>query len=416
MRNAGPASLTLLPAEGHPAWSGLRDLAFLLGEDAASLAGRLAPATAAAIGDLVRGMNCYYSNLIEGHDTRPIDIERALHADFATEPKRRDLQREAAAHIAVQAAIDTDVIDATQPLSALARDIHRQFYERLPDSLRWVEELGSGRRVAVVPGAWREGDVTIGVHVAPPAAELSSWMARFDECARAPERFGRAERLVAIAAAHHRLLWIHPFADGNGRVARLLSHALLRRAEVGSPLWSVARGLARNVAAYRTYLARADDPPQGLLDGRGILSDGRLAEFCRFFLAACVDQVRFMRALLSPEALAGRVREFVAAEAAGGRLDSRVQPLLEQAALFGLVPRGEVPGLVNLSDRQARRLVQPLVARGLLTGAKDAPLRVAFPLGESERLFPHLWAPAGVADMIGLPPDVADALQPPRAA
>ena len=74
MRNAGPASLTLLPAEGNSAWAGPRDLAFLLGEDAASLAGRLAPATAAAIVDLDRGINCYYSNLIEGHDTRPIDI------------------------------------------------------------------------------------------------------------------------------------------------------------------------------------------------------------------------------------------------------------------------------------------------------------------------------------------------------
>jgi hypothetical protein len=49
----------------------------MLGEDAASLAGRLAPSTATAVGDLVRGMNCYYSNLIEGHDTRPVDIERA---------------------------------------------------------------------------------------------------------------------------------------------------------------------------------------------------------------------------------------------------------------------------------------------------------------------------------------------------
>ena len=308
MRNAGPASLTLLPAEGHPAWGGLRDFAFTLGEAAASLAGRLAPGTAAAVGDLVRGMNCYYSNLIEGHDTRPVDIERALHSDFAAEPTRRDLQLEAAAHIAAQAAIDTGAIDASQPLSALATEIHRQFYDHLPDSLRWVEELGSRRRVEVMPGKsgkWREGDVKVGAHVAPPAVELPSWMARFDECT--PERFGRAERPVAIAAAHHRLLWIHPFADGNGRVARLLSHALLLRAGVGSPLWSVARGLARNVDAYRAYLARADDPPQGALDGRGILSDGRLADFCRFFLAACIDQVRFMRALLAPEALAGRV-------------------------------------------------------------------------------------------------------------
>ena len=254
----------------------------------------------------------------------------------------------------------------------------------------------------------------VGAHVAPPADELSSWMARFDESAL--ERFGRAERLVAIAAAHHRLLWIHPFADGNGRVARLLSHALLRRAGVGSPLWSVARGLARNVDAYRVYLARADDPPQGTLDGRGLLSDGRLADFCRFFLAACIDQVRFMQALLAPEALAGRVREFVAAEAAGNRLDARVQPILEQAVLFGVVPRGDVPGLVGMSERQARRLVRPLVDRGLLTGAKDAPLRIAFPLGESERLFPHLWAPAGVAMTLNLPPDVDDALRTPRAA
>lgn len=414
MLNAGPASLTLLPAEGYPAWDGLRDFAFMLGEDAAGLAGRLAPGTAAAVGDLVRGMNCYYSNLIEGHDTRPVDIERALHADFATEPKQRDLQLEAAAHIAVQAAIDTGTIDATQAPSALAVEIHRQFYDRLPDSLRWVEELGSGRRAEVIPGQWRGGNVKVGAHVAPPAEELPNWMARFDECT--PERFGRSERLVAIAAAHHRLLWIHPFADGNGRVARLLSHALLRRAGVGSPLWSVSRGLARNVDAYRAYLARADDPPQGALDGRGILSDGRLADFCRFFLAACIDQIRFMRILLAPEALAGRVREFVAAEAAGNRLDARVQSLLEQAVLFGVVPRGDVPALVAMSGRQARRLVRPLVDRGLLTGAKDAPLRIAFPLGESERLLPHLWAPTGVAMTLDLPPEVGEALRPPRAA
>ena len=219
----------------------------------------------------------------------------------------------------------------------------------------------------------------VGVHVAPPADELPSWMARFDE--GAPERFGRAERLVAIAAAHHRLLWIHPFADGNGRVARLLSHALLRQSGVGSPLWSVARGLARNIDAYRAYLARADDPPQSLLDGRGILSDGRLADFCRFFLAACSDQVRFMRALLSPEALAGRVREFVAAEAAGSRLDPRLQPLLEQAVLFGVVQRADVPGLVGVSDRQARRLVRPLVASRPADRGERCPTPRCFPAG-----------------------------------
>lgn len=414
MRNAGPASLNLLPAEGHPAWGVLRDLAFDLGREAAGLAGRLAPGTAAAVGDLVRGMNCYYSNLIEGHDTRPIDIERALRDEFAAEPKRRDLQLEAAAHIAVQAIIDRGELDSLTQPSALAVELHRLFYERLPDSLRHVEETGSGRRIEVRPGMLREGAVKVGWHLAPDAGELGGWMARFDESA--PERFGRAERLVAVAAAHHRLLWIHPFPDGNGRVARLLSHALLRLAGVGSPLWSVARGLARHVDAYRAYLARADAPPQDMQDGRGLLSDGRLAGFCRFFLASCLDQVRFMAALLAPEALAARVREFVAAEAAGGRLDTRVLPLLEKAVLFGAVPRGEVPALVGMGERQARRLVRPLVDRGLLAGAKDAPLRVAFPLGETERLFPHLWAPSAVAGTLAPAPDLDDALRPPEAA
>jgi len=414
MRNAGPASLALLPAEGHPAWPTLRDLAFALATEAAGLAARLAPGTASAVGDLVRGMNCYYSNLIEGHDTRPIDIERALRADFAAEPKRRDLQLEATAHIAVQTVIDSGGMEGDATLSSLATDIHRRFYERLPDSLRWVEEPVTGRRIEVLPGRLRHADVQVGRHIAPAPDELEGWMARFDD--GAPERFGRADRLVAIAAAHHRLLWIHPFADGNGRVARLLSHALLRRAGVGSPLWSVARGLARHVDAYRTYLARADDPPQGALDGRGLLSDGRLAAFCRFFLAACLDQVRFMQALLAPETLAARVREFVAAEAAGGRLDPRVTPLLERAVLFGEVPRGEVPALVGLGERQGRRLLAPLVERGFLTGPKDAPLHMAFPLGETERLFPHLWAPSALGAVVEPAPDIRDALLPPRSA
>lgn len=401
----------MVPGAEQSAWAALRDLAFLLGLEAGGLAGRLAPGTAAAVGDLVRGMNCYYSNLIEGHDTRPVDIERALRADLAAEPKRRNLQLEAAAHIAVQAAIDAGDLDGLVEPSALAVEIHRRFYERMPEELRFVEERGSGRLVEVLPGRLREGHVEVGGHIAPPPAELPSWLRRLDE--GAPGRFGRADQPIAIAALHHRLLWVHPFADGNGRTARLLSHALLRRAAVGSALWSVSRGLARHVDAYKAYLARADAPPQGAFDGRGTLSDGRLAEFCRFFLAACLDQVRFMGALLAPEALSGRVREFVAAEAAGERLDPRLGSLLEAAVLFGEVARGDVPGLVGTSDRQARRLVRQLIERGLLTGAKDAPLGVAFPLGETERLFPNLWAPSGVATALPPLPEVEEALQPP---
>jgi hypothetical protein len=68
---------------------------------------------------------------------------------------------------------------------------------------------------------------------------------------------------------------------------------------------------------------------------------------------------------------------------------------------------------VGTGARQARRLLSPLVERGLLVGAKDAPLHIAFPLGETERLFPHLWAPGRVADELPPMPELEDALRPP---
>src|SRR5690349_12376476 len=86
----------LLPAEGSSPH--LVDLATELVAKSNLLAGRLHPIVINSIGNLVRSMNCYYSNLIEGHDTHPIDIEKALADDFSYDVKKRELQQEAKAH------------------------------------------------------------------------------------------------------------------------------------------------------------------------------------------------------------------------------------------------------------------------------------------------------------------------------
>ena len=57
-------------------------------------------------------MNCYYSNLIEGHYTHPVDIERALKDEYSADPEKRDLQLEAKAHIKVQEWIDAGWLKA----------------------------------------------------------------------------------------------------------------------------------------------------------------------------------------------------------------------------------------------------------------------------------------------------------------
>ena len=110
----------------------------------------------------------------------------------------------------------------------------------------------------VVAGDWRRFHVTVGHHLAPAWDKLPDFMARFSKV-YAPWVRDTGPGLVACAAAHHRLVWIHPWADGNGRVARLFSEAWLIRARVDAHgLWSVSRGLARRLTDYRTCLANAD--------------------------------------------------------------------------------------------------------------------------------------------------------------
>ena len=223
----------------------LGDLAFELVARAASLAAAIHPVVQESLGALVRSMNCYYSNFIEGHETRPRDIDRALHGDFSSNPRQRALQDEARAHIHLQAAIDTDQDPAGWPTDhSYIVWLHERFCSELPEEMRWVSDPDSGEKMRLVPGQLRMRDVRVGRHVPPLPAELPAYLARFEE-AYQPRQLSRFQQIIGVAASHHRLLWIHPFLDGNGRVARLMSHAVLKKLRIGSSLWSVARGLAR---------------------------------------------------------------------------------------------------------------------------------------------------------------------------
>jgi Fic family protein len=161
------------------------------------------------------------------------------------------------------------------------REVHRRFCEDLPPELLTVTDPDTGRTIAVVPGAWRRNDVSVGRHGAVSPGAVPRLLERFGAFYGG---LGRTETILSAAAAHHRLLWIHPFADGNERVARLMSHAVLLDALDTGGVWSIARGLARNVAAYKSHLMACDQPRRNDLDGRGNLSEEALAEFTRFFL------------------------------------------------------------------------------------------------------------------------------------
>ena len=386
----------MLPEEAERS---LDDVTFELVREASMLAGRVHPMVQDAIGALVRSINCYYSNLIEGHDTHPRDIDRALVQDFSAEPRKRALQLEAVAHIAVQQGIDLGDDPQDWPTSrAYVEWLHRAFCERLPNELLWVENPDTGERLRVEPGELRQKGVMVGRHVPPDANDLPRFLQRFEQ-AYDRARLSQVRQVKAVGAAHHRLLWIHPFLDGNGRVTRLMSHALFKRLGIGTSLWSVSRGLARDAQRYKALLAAADAPRRGDRDGRGALTQAGLVEFCDFFLRTCLDQVRYMTLILEPQELLRRIEAYADDEARAGRLPKGAYPILREALLTGELSRGDAGRLTGYQERRGREVVSALLGKGLLiatNGSHKSAVRLGFPIDVVERWFPRLY-PAGLS-------------------
>jgi Fic family protein len=379
----------LLIAEGSRHRAELNDLALELAQRSAGFRRSLPASFVPALAALVRAMNCYYSNLIEGHDTHPIDIERALKGDYSDDARKRDLQLEATAHIAVQAWIDGGALAARAFETDALREIHRRFCEALPEELLRVIDPATGERLPVVPGEFRQRHVAVGQHVPVGPGAVQRFL---DRLADAYGRLGKTDTIVAAAAAHHRLLWVHPFLDGNGRVARLQSHAILLNTLDTGAIWSVARGLARRVGEYKAHLAACDRARRNDFDERGALSEESLVEFTRFFLSTCIDQVRFMEGLMQPDLLQTRMRLWAEEEMRLGRLPNRAPALLEAILYRGELPRGDVAAIVGSGDRQARRVVAALVDAGVLQSESSrAALRLAFPATLASRWMPGLF-------------------------
>jgi hypothetical protein len=157
-------------------------------------------------------------------------------------------------------------------------------------------------------------------------------------------------------------------------------------------VWSIARGLARSVDAYKGHLAACDAPRHGNLDGRGHLSEEALAEFTRYFLETCIDQVRFMEELVEPARLRVRIGRWVAEKVALARLHEKSTMLLDAILYRGEIPRGEVPHTLDVSGRTANRVVAALVERGVLTSrTPKSALRITFPATLASHWMPGLF-------------------------
>jgi Fic family protein len=390
------ASFQPLVPEGRSLEPLLTKAAELIGEGhrLEAVAGQLR----STLGPLLRAMNSYYTNKIEGQHTRPLDIERALHRQFDADKKQARRQRLALAHIQAEVALEASLPNSRADLYAgkFVERIHAELYLGLPANERLTDD-----GVKLIPGALRQGLVTAGQHLAPAASDvpelLAAWQERYESLP------GLELALVGAACSHQRLLWVHPFPDGNGRAARLHTHLVLGALGLTHGLWSPLRGMARNQEAYYARLNNADLPRRNDLDGRGPLSQEELAAFAAWFLDLCLDQARFMHELLALGSLKPRLQELLLSLSAKpwsiGSETSVVKgealEALHYTAIFGPVERARFMAMTGLSARTARRVLASLLDYGVLESETSrGAVHFAVPLKSLRFLFPRLWPEA----------------------
>ncbi len=347
---------------------------------------KLHPITAKAVSAVVADMNSYYSNLIEGHHTYPKDIERALQNDFSSNLQERDKQLLGLAHVKTENAILSSATEENIFTPGTLLKIHETFYANLPESMR-LSKSQSGKEYQIIPGKFRNFEVAMGAHQPPASKSLEKFISRFCE---AYKNIPIGEILIAAAASHHRLAWIHPFGDGNGRVVRIFTSSLLKAYGLnGGGIWSISRGLARNRSQYYAKLAIADQGRQGDLDGRGTLSERGLVEFCEFFLSTMLDQMDFMLGILKLDSVISRYT----------RLMHEVFPkkselclrIIKELWTFGETPRGKICEITGMSERASRAILSELESKGFVkSDSLKTPVHINISADISEQIFPNL--------------------------
>ena len=387
----------------------LKDLAQAVIVASATLEGRIAKETATALGDRLRFLNSYHSNLIEGHKTSVLDIEAALKQDYASDEQKRYAQQLCAAHVQTERRFMGEV--ATAPPENICHfdfvsRIHRIFYEQLPDEHQFTHSQGGFTKHSVKPGQLRDSQISLDGGMTTHGPHVSRLPRKFEEFGNLynPSNYHGDERLIAAAAAHHRLVWLHPFRDGNGRVTRLFSGLYLAAIGINrGNLWSLSRGFSRDKQWYMTNLQSADSPA----DDRRSFDQAFFADYCLYFLEVCLDQVTFMDKILGLNRIDARIDGYIKdrdkVRGALHPLDQRAGKLLKALFLQGTISRGDarsVMGMESQSDRHARRIVSQLIGEGLVCSTSHrAPLTIGFPAKVLRFYFPDIFDPSVLGDV-----------------
>ncbi len=364
----------------------------------ATLAGSHAPQVLYGIKELLRKVNSYYSNQIESEGTHPIDIDKATRQEFSSDSKEKQLQQLSLVHIEVQKYVEHYFTEEQIPYSRdFILDVHRELYSH-PDMAYFlqIEDKENHKTIKMIPGKLRENNVRVGQHLAPDYTEIPSFLNKYELLYRVPNYATQAKQVIFALASHHRLMWIHPFLDGNGRTARLVLDGIFSSMSLeGYGLWNISRGLSRRSEDYKRYLALADMARQGDLDGRGALSTKAFISYIKFMLEVALDQVDFMNKNLKMHSLHARIESYVRLSKEGlfntKPLPKYSELLFKELLMVGEVPRGKVMNIIHTKERTATSLIKELIQMDFLeSDTPKSAIRLKFNAHFASYIFPEL--------------------------
>jgi Fic family protein len=252
--------------------------------------------------------------------------------------------------------------DAMTYIIQIAQDTHFEYSTQLLKSLHFMM---TGFDLDKSPGRWRPGVVYVRndqtgeiVYEGAPAEDVPSLM---DELAAGLNDSPVVDGIVEAAMMHLNLVMVHPFRDGNGRMARALQSLVLARDGVLSPVFmSIEEYLGRNTEDYYRVLAEVGD---------GSWNPARDARpWIRFNLTAHLRQASIMsRRIDEAERLWDGLEHLVAKSG----VPERSIHALYDAAMGWRVRRSMYQSVLEhaheaISDQAATRDLKALVDAGLL--------------------------------------------------
>lgn len=331
------------------------------------------------IQDFVKKSETFFSTRIEGNITTRRNAERAMETKNVKKIKRSS-EKEFKNYFDVLTYIERSIKEGDKITPKLITECHRLLMRDIP-----VGEEGDE-----TPGVYRKKEVAIegSEHLPPRSALVESYI---NELLEYINSINYTDLFVATAIFHHRFAWIHPFNNGNGRLARALCYAALRRYGISiRQMITVSTGISMNKQKYYKYLAKADKTYK-THDKSGITA------WIQFYLETLYRETKAWKTRLTGIGIENRFIDFLTDLKKRKLINLREQKILVQIFLYGRIKSEDVKKLLNIQDKdEIFRILNSLVKKGFIKKSGETKgtyytLRLQSETPLFEYFFPELY-------------------------